>query len=74
MDAAPGAACLLAVLITVTVLSAILTLLAFHRFDQLVVYLKAKRDGQPQPRLDTTVGRLVDRLVPDAVMINTFPR
>jgi hypothetical protein len=70
----PAAAYLLAVLITLTVLSAILTLLAFHRFDRKVTYLRAKRDGQPLPRIDSPVGRLVDRLVPDVVMINTFPR
>ncbi|HEY5980040.1 MAG TPA: hypothetical protein VIT41_10440 [Microlunatus sp.] len=41
---------------------------------QLVAYLKARRDGAPLPPIDTALGRLVDRLVPDAVMINTFPR
>ena len=68
-------ASVLVVLLVLTALSAILTLLAFHRFDRKVVYLEAKRDGQqPLPNIDTPVGRLVDRLVPDVVMINTFPR
>ncbi|HEU5487021.1 MAG TPA: putative ABC transporter permease [Microlunatus sp.] len=70
----PGAAYLLAVLIVLTLLSVVLTLLAFRRFDQKVAYLKAQRDGRPLPPIDTRVGRLVDRLVPDVVMINTFPR
>jgi hypothetical protein len=52
----------------------VLTLLAFRRFDQKVAYLKAQRDGQPLPRIDTAVGRMIDQLVPDPVMINTFPR
>jgi hypothetical protein len=62
------------VLVVLTVLSSILTLLAFRRFDQKVAYLKARRDGTPLPSIDGRVGRLVDRLVPDVVMINTFPR
>jgi len=70
----PAAAYVLAVLITLTVLSSILTLLAFHRFDQKVAYLKAQRDSTPLPTIDTPFGRLIDRLVPDVVMINTFPR
>ena len=70
----PAAAWVLAVLVTLTVLSSILTLLAFHRFDQKVAALKAQRDGTPALTIDTPLGRLVDRLVPDVVMINTFPR
>ena len=70
----PAAAYVLAVLMVLTVLSAILTLLAFRRFDQKVAYLKARRDGTPLPAIDPALGRLVDRLVPDVVMINTFPR
>ncbi len=57
-----------------TGLSVILTLMAFKRFDQKVNYLKAQRDGTALPRIDTAWGRLIDRLVPDVVMINTFPR
>ena len=70
----PAATYVLAVLVVLTVLSSILTLLAFRRFDQKVAYLKARRDGAPLPAIDTPIGRLVDRLVPDVVMINTFPR
>ena len=36
--------------------------------------LEAQRDGTPAPMIDTPLGRLVDRLVPDVVMINTFLR
>lgn len=46
----PAAAYVLAVLVVLTVLSSILTLLAFRRFDQKVAYLKARRDGAPLPR------------------------
>ena len=70
----PAAAYALAVLVVLTVLSTILTLLAFRRFDQKVSYLTAQRDGTPLPAIDTPLGRLVDRLAPDVVMINTFPR
>ena len=28
----------------------------------------------PLPTIDTPFGRLIDRLVPDVVMINMFPR
>lgn len=70
----PGAVYVLAVLIILTALSAILTLAAFHRYDQKVAYLKAQRDGRPLPRIDTALGRVIDRLVPETVMINTFPR
>ena len=70
----PAAAYVLAVLMVLTVLSAILMLPAFRRFDQKVAYLAAQRDKTPLPTIDTPLGRLVDRLVPDVVMINTFPR
>ena len=68
------AASVLAVLMMSTALSLILTVLAFHRFDQMVAYPKAQRDSTPLPTIDTPFGRLIGRLVPDVVMINTFPR
>jgi uncharacterized membrane protein len=70
----PAFSYVLIVCLVLTGLSVILTLLAFWRFDRKVAYLKAQRDGTPLPRLDTALGRLIDRLVPDVVMINTFPR
>jgi uncharacterized membrane protein len=65
---------LLIILLVLTGLSVILTLAAFLRFDQKVAYLKAKRDGEPLPDHDSVFSRVIDRLVPDQVMINTFPR
>jgi uncharacterized membrane protein len=56
----PAAAYVLGVLVVLTVLSSILTLLAFRRFDQKAAYLKARRDGTPLPSIDGRVGRLVD--------------
>ncbi len=70
----PGAEFLLNACLVLTLLSVILTLMAFRRFDQKVAFLKAQRDGTEPPRIDTGWGRLIDRLVPDVVMINTFPR
>ena len=70
----PGAFYALVALLVLTTVSVVLTLLAFRRFDKKVAYLKAQRDGRPLPTIDTPIGRLVNRLVPDAVMINTFPR
>lgn len=64
----------LALLVIATILSIVLTLLAYRRTAQKNAYLHAKRDGKdatlPEPRW----ARLVDRLVPDSVLINTFPR
>ena len=57
-----------------TVLSAILTLVAFHRFEQEVIHLNAERDGQPLPRIDQSGWSAGGRLMPDLAMINTFPR
>ncbi len=70
----PAAEYVLNVLLVITGLSVALTLAAFLRFDQKVAFLKAKRDGLPLPDIDSAFGRIVDRLVPDVVMINTFPR
>ena len=55
----PAAAYVLAVLVTLTVLSSILTLLAFHRFDQKVAHLKAQRDSTPPLTIDAP--RTTDR-------------
>ncbi len=65
---------ILVVALVLTGLSVILTLAAFLRFDQKVAYLKAKQEGRPLPDIESVFGRVVDRLVPDQVMINTFPR
>jgi uncharacterized membrane protein len=64
----------LGLLILATIASSILTLLAYRRVDQKNTYLKAVRDGKDATLPDPGWARLVDRLVPDSVLINTFPR
>lgn len=62
------------VLIVATILSVVLTLLAYRRTAQKNAYLLARRDGRDEALPDPWWGRVVDALVPDAVLINTFPR
>jgi uncharacterized membrane protein len=62
------------VALVLTAASVALTLAAFIRFDQKVENLRALRDGKPAPHGDSMFARVVDKLVPDVVMINTFPR
>lgn len=64
----------LALLVVLTILSIILTLLTYRRVAQRNVYLRAKRDGKDAVMPQPWWGRLVDRLVPDVVLVNTFPR
>lgn len=64
----------LAILVTLTVLSIALTLAAYRRTEQKNVYLTAKKAGQAAVLPDSWWGRVVDRLVPDRVLVNTFPR
>ncbi|MDH6180124.1 putative membrane protein [Microbacteriaceae bacterium SG_E_30_P1] len=64
----------LGLLIVATILSVILTLLAYRRTAQKNAYLRAKRDGKDATLPNPAWARLVDRLVPDSVLINTFPR
>lgn len=72
--ARPAAEIVLTVLTAITLVSVALTLLAFRRLDLKLMALRAERDGNPVPDIDTSWGRLVDRIVPDVVLINTFPR
>jgi len=61
----------LLVLVVLTLASITLTLLTYRRVEQRNVWLKAGGDAVlPNPWW----GRLVDRLVPDVVLVNTFPR
>lgn len=64
----------LVILILATIFSVVLTLLAYRRTAQKNEYLLARRAGSdvtlPSPRW----ARVVDTLVPDGVLINTFPR
>ena len=72
--ARPAAEVVLTILVAITLVSVTLTLMAFRRLDQKLGALRAQRDGQPVPDIDTAWGRLIDRIVPDVVLINTFPR
>jgi len=65
---------ILLVLILATIFSVVLTLLAYRRTAQKNAYLRAKRDGQDATLPNPAWARFVDRLVPDWVLINTFPR
>ena len=65
---------LLAVLIVLFLLAVPLTLLAFRRVEQRNRVLRARRDGQEAVLPNPWWGRLVDRLVPDQVLVNSFPR
>jgi uncharacterized membrane protein len=65
---------LLAALLLLVLASAVLTLAALARTRQRVRALRlAGREGSAAPA-GTGRGRLLDRLVPDAVLINSFPR
>lgn len=64
----------LALLVVATVLSIILTLLTYARVAQRNTYLTAQREGTDAVMPQPWWGRMVDRLVPDAVLVNTFPR
>jgi uncharacterized membrane protein len=64
----------LTVLVLATMFSIVLTLMSYRRTSQKNAYLTALKSGQtvvlPSPRW----GRMVDRLVPDRVLVNSFPR
>lgn len=64
----------LIVLIVLFVLSVALTLATFQRVGQRNRVLQARRDGQDAVLPNPWWGRVVDRLVPDQVLVNSFPR
>lgn len=64
----------LGLLVLVTLTSIVLTLLTFRRVTQRNAYLQAKADGKQAVLPNPAWARLVDRLVPDVVLVNTFPR
>ena len=70
----PVGVIVLGILIVLTLASIALTLAAYKRTEQKNTYLKAIKSGQDAALPDSRWGRLVDRLVPDWVLINTFPR
>lgn len=61
-------------LVLITLLSVILTLMTFRRVGQRNTYLAAKKAGEPAELPNPAWARLIDKLVPDAVLVNTFPR
>ena len=69
----PGAV-LLTVLVVLTLLSVLLTLGALARVRERVDVLRAQTHAEPVPSPDSAWARLVDRLVPDPVLISSFPR
>jgi uncharacterized membrane protein len=64
----------LGLLVLATIAASILTLLAYRRTAQKNAYLRARQTGEDAVLPNPAWGRLVDRLVPDSVLINTFPR
>jgi uncharacterized membrane protein len=64
----------LAVLMVLTLLSAVVTLAALARIRKRVTVLQAQARGEAVTGSDTAWDRLIDRLAPDQMMINTFPR
>lgn len=64
----------LAVLLVLFALSSVLTLLTYRRVAQKNAVLRAKKEGRDAVLPNPWWGRLVDRLVPDRVLIDTFPR
>ena len=64
----------LLIVILATILSVVLTLLTYRRVAQKNAMLLARRAGEDAVLPNVWWGRLVDRLVPDSVLVNTFPR
>ena len=64
----------LTVLVVLTVLSIVLTLASFARIRRRVSVLEAQARGEQVAEAESGWDRLVGRLAPDPVMINTFPR
>jgi uncharacterized membrane protein len=73
IPALPGIIAVL-ILVVLTLASITLTLLTYRRVEQKNTYLKAKKAGEDATLPNPWWGRLVDRLVPDVVLVNTFPR
>jgi uncharacterized membrane protein len=65
---------LLSLLVILTLLSVVLTLLALARVRDRVDRLRGRLRGEPVTAPETARDRLVDRLAPDPVLINSFPQ
>ncbi len=64
----------LTVLVVLTVLSTALTLASFARIRRRVAVLEKQARGEQVADAESGWDRLIGRLAPDPVMINTFPR
>jgi uncharacterized membrane protein len=64
----------LTVLMVLTLLSAVVTLAALARIHKRVAVLKIRARGEAVSAADSGWDRLIDRLAPDRVIINSFPR
>jgi uncharacterized membrane protein len=65
---------ILTVLMILALLSLAVTLAALARIRRRVAVLKARARGEAVTASDTVWDRLIARLAPDSVMINSFPR
>jgi uncharacterized membrane protein len=65
---------ILTVLMILALLSLVVTLAALARIRRRVAVLKARARGEAVTASDTVWDRLIARLAPDSVMINSFPR
>jgi hypothetical protein len=65
---------LLGAVLAAMLLSAVLTAAALVRLRRRLVALRTRPVGAEPFREPTWAGRLLDRLAPDPVLINTFPR
>ncbi len=64
----------LSVLIVLTLASVVLTMASFGRIRRRVNALESKAGGEQVADAESGWDRLIGRLAPDPVMINTFPR
>jgi uncharacterized membrane protein len=64
----------LTVLLVLALLSVVVTLAALSRIHKRVTILRLRARGDAVTESDTGWDRLIDRLAPDPVMINSFPR
>jgi uncharacterized membrane protein len=64
----------LTMLLLITVLAGVLTAAALTRMRKRVAAIRARAAGRVAPAPDTAWDRLIDRLAPAPVIINSFPR
>ncbi len=69
-----GGQIVLTALMVLVLLSAVITSAALTRIRKRVASLKALKTDEAGTAINTRWNRLIDRLAPDLLMINTFPR